>query len=161
MNEEGSTVSSESLTAAELDLLKVKATAFDLHKFDIPERPPLAIDTQKETILSHLKKERAIVIKGFTGCGKTTRVAQFILDECYQTKTPCNIIVTQPRRIAAITISKRVCQERNWALGTVVGYQVCQVISYIVLVMKSNNCLSLGWLGKPDKSLHMSHLHDY
>ena len=132
MLEEGSTVYGELLNALECDLLKIKATAFDLHEFDAPNRPPLAIDTQKENILSLLKKESAIIIKGFTGCGKTTQVAQFILDECYQTKTPCNIIVTQPRRIAAITISRRVCQERNWALGTVVGYQVCLFINYIL-----------------------------
>lgn len=36
----------------------------------------------------------------------------------------CNIICTQPRRIAAISIAKRVCQERKWNLGEVVSYQV-------------------------------------
>jgi ATP-dependent RNA helicase TDRD9 len=74
-----------------------------------------------------LKKENAIIIKGFTGCGKTTQVPQFILDECYANKTPCNIVVTQPRRIAAISIAKRVCFERNWTLGTVVGYRVTSI----------------------------------
>jgi len=37
---------------------------------------------------------------------------------------PCRIICTQPRRIAAISIAKRVSEERKRALGQQVGYQV-------------------------------------
>lgn len=65
-----------------------------------------------------------ILIQGPTGCGKTTQVPQFIMGHCRSTKIPCNIVVTQPRRIAAINIAQRVCEERGWALGTVCGYQV-------------------------------------
>lgn len=36
----------------------------------------------------------------------------------------CNIIVTQPRRIAAISVSKQVNKERGWKNGLLVGYQV-------------------------------------
>ena len=32
--------------------------------------------------------------------------------------------MTQPRRIAAESISKRVCEERGWELGHLIGYQV-------------------------------------
>lgn len=69
---------------------------------------------------------RVIIIKGATGCGKTTQVPQFILDDFQTNKRDhdCNIIVTQPRRIAAISVAKRVCEERKWKLGSVVGYQV-------------------------------------
>lgn len=61
---------------------------------------------------------------GATGSGKTTQVPQYILDEYAKDQRYCNIIVTQPRRIAAISISKRVCQERGWTQGSLVGYQV-------------------------------------
>lgn len=61
---------------------------------------------------------------GATGSGKTTQVPQYILDEYVKNQRYCNIIVTQPRRIAAISIAKRVCQERGWTLGNLVGYQV-------------------------------------
>lgn len=61
---------------------------------------------------------------GATGSGKTTQVPQYILDEYAKNQRYCNIIVTQPRRIAAISIAKRVCQERGWTLGSLVGYQV-------------------------------------
>ena len=115
------TDSIENVSAA----IKKKAEAaynnFDFHQ---PNRSPLAIDSKKDEILHLLKKESAIVVKGFTGCGKSTQVPQFILDDHYQRKVPCNIVVTQPRRIAAITIAQRVSAERVWPIGTVVGYQV-------------------------------------
>lgn len=39
-------------------------------------------------------------------------------------KKNCNIIVTQPRRIAAISVSRQVNKERGWKNGLLVGYQV-------------------------------------
>lgn len=39
-------------------------------------------------------------------------------------KKNCNIIVTQPRRIAAISVAKQVNKERDWKNGLLVGYQV-------------------------------------
>lgn len=46
-----------------------------------------------------------------------------ILDDAYAKRQHCNIVVTQPRRIAARSIAHRVANERDWKLGTVVGYQ--------------------------------------
>lgn len=37
---------------------------------------------------------------------------------------PCNILVTQPRRISAITVSERVANERGEEVGGSVGYQI-------------------------------------
>ena len=122
MLEDGSTFCGEMIL--ESDTLKAKSAVYKDYSFDHAVRQSLAIDGKRERILELVKRESAIIVKGFTGCGKTTQVPQFILDDCYQSKTPCNIVVTQPRRIAAISVAKRVCQERNWALGTVVGYQV-------------------------------------
>ena len=105
--------------------LKKKAEAYTEFDFTVPvSQKPLAIDSRKEEILKLLEKKNIIVIKGFTGCGKTTRIPQFVLDHCHSTKTPCNIVVTQPRRLAAISVARRVCYERNWPLGSVVGYKV-------------------------------------
>ena len=123
--EDDSTICND-LHAAANELLQQKLSVFSDYDFTIPaNRKPLAIDSVKEKILDTLHKENVVVVKGFTGCGKTTQVPQMILDECRKNKIPCNIVVTQPRRIAAMTLAKRVCEERNWALGTVVGYQVC------------------------------------
>lgn len=53
-----------------------------------------------------------------------SQVPQFIIDEASKTGQKVNIVVTQPRRIGARSIAERVCGERKWELGTVVGYQV-------------------------------------
>ncbi|XP_061390701.1 probable ATP-dependent RNA helicase spindle-E [Musca vetustissima] len=55
---------------------------------------------------------------------KKNQVPQYILDDAYRRRQYCKIVCTQPRRIAAISIAKRVCNERNWQEGTVVGYKV-------------------------------------
>jgi hypothetical protein len=64
------------------------------------------------------------VIQGETGSGKTTQVAQYLLDEHARRQRYCNIVVTQPRKIAAISIATHVCRERGWQVGNVCGYQV-------------------------------------
>lgn len=75
-------------------------------------------------ILKQLNISPVVIIQGPTGCGKTTQVPQYILDFHQSRGTYCNIVVTQPRKIAAISIARRVCHERKWQLGTIVGYQV-------------------------------------
>ena len=73
------------------------------------------------------------IIQGSTGCGKTTQVPQYILDDCRNQNEYCKIVVTQPRRIAAISVARRVCEERGWGIGTVCGYQVLLIIANIGL----------------------------
>jgi ATP-dependent RNA helicase TDRD9 len=84
----------------------------------------LPILSSRDEILLAIDDNPVIIIQGNTGCGKTTQVPQYILDECFRNQTNCNIIVTQPRKIAAITNSKRVANERSCNIGTLVGYQV-------------------------------------
>jgi ATP-dependent RNA helicase TDRD9 len=82
------TICGDLFNALDLDSIEVKASAFNNYSFDPPIRKPLKIDEKKSEILDLLKKENAIVIRGFAGCGKTTQVPQFILDECYKNRTP-------------------------------------------------------------------------
>ncbi|ODN04338.1 putative ATP-dependent RNA helicase TDRD9 [Orchesella cincta] len=98
-----------------------KKYPFDKRRVD-PTR--LAVYEKKSLILSQLEVARVIIVEGFTGCGKTTQVPQYILDKCKEDDRVCNIVVTQPRKIAAISVARRVCHEREWSLGSVVGYQV-------------------------------------
>lgn len=67
-----------------------------------------------------------LVISGETGCGKTTQLPQFILEEEIASLrgANCSIICTQPRRISAVSVADRVCSERGEKLGATVGYQV-------------------------------------
>lgn len=60
------------------------------------------------------------------GCGKTTQVPQFILDDALEAGNGSitRIVCTQPRRISAISIAERVAVERAESLGKSVGYQI-------------------------------------
>ena len=62
-----------------------------------------------------------------TGCGKTTQVAQFLLDDQILRKngSTCHIVCTQPRRISATSVAQRVADERDERLGQQsVGFQI-------------------------------------
>lgn len=58
-----------------------------------------------------------MIVKGETGCGKSSRVPQYVLESWIKDASSqdsfCRIAVTQPRRIAAISLSNRVASERN------------------------------------------------
>ncbi|KAI8638361.1 P-loop containing nucleoside triphosphate hydrolase protein [Parasitella parasitica] len=78
--------------------------------------------TVVKTVLGH----QVTIVSGETGCGKTTQVPQFILDqEIMQDRgATCNIICTQPRKISAIGVAERVASERCEKIGQTVGYAV-------------------------------------
>lgn len=87
----------------------------------------LPIAKQRSIIIKALNSYKVIVIEGNTGCGKTTQVPMYILEDAIlqkKRKSAPIIYVTQPRRIAAKSIAQRVCDEHNWPLGSIVGYQV-------------------------------------
>lgn len=65
-------------------------------------------------------------MKNILGCGKTTQIAQFILDDQLEAGngSVTRIICTQPRRISAISVAERVAAERAERLGKSVGYQI-------------------------------------
>ncbi|XP_068462382.1 DExH-box ATP-dependent RNA helicase DExH5, mitochondrial-like isoform X3 [Phaseolus vulgaris] len=89
-------------------------------------RSSLPAYKEKEAILSAISRNQVLIISGETGCGKTTQVPQFILESEIELLrgAVCNIICTQPRRIAAISVSERVASERGEKLGETVGYKV-------------------------------------
>ena len=67
----------------------------------------------RDKIAKMVQENQVIVVSGETGCGKTTQVAQILLeDEILQGRgSTCNIICTQPRRICAIGVAERVAEE--------------------------------------------------
>ncbi|KAH9685256.1 DExH-box ATP-dependent RNA helicase DExH7 [Citrus sinensis] len=69
-------------------------------------RAALPIATLKSDILQLLKEKDVLVVCGETGSGKTTQVPQFILDDMIESGHGghCNIICTQPRRIAMLIL---------------------------------------------------------
>ncbi|PSN50954.1 hypothetical protein C0J52_07630 [Blattella germanica] len=80
----------------------------------------------KDEIVKKIEDHQVLVIKGEPGCGKSTQVPQYIMEhfESQQKGAHCNVLITQPRRISAISISEWIASERNERLGDVVGYQV-------------------------------------
>ena len=80
----------------------------------------------REKILTTISSNQVVVISGETGCGKTTQVPQFLLEEAVARGkgSRVSIVCTQPRRVAAISVAERVANERGEKVGEVVGYQV-------------------------------------
>ncbi|PKK27240.1 DEAH (Asp-Glu-Ala-His) box helicase 9 [Columba livia] len=90
------------------------------------EREALPVKDFESEILDAIHHNSVIVIRGATGCGKTTQVPQYILDEFIRTDraAECNIVVTQPRRISAVSVAERVAYERGEQPGQSCGYSV-------------------------------------
>ncbi|KAF9453818.1 P-loop containing nucleoside triphosphate hydrolase protein [Macrolepiota fuliginosa MF-IS2] len=89
-------------------------------------RKALPVFTRAQDVLSHIDNDDVTICMAATGSGKTTQIPQMILDEYIKRGegASCNIICTQPRRLAAISVADRVAKERGEKLGGSVGYQV-------------------------------------
>lgn len=86
----------------------------------------LPVDSHRQRVISAVESSQVVVIAGETGCGKTTRIPRFLLEEHVRggRGAECNILVTQPRRISAVSVAHRVAQEMGPALKRSVGHQV-------------------------------------
>ncbi|XP_053602388.1 ATP-dependent RNA helicase DHX33 [Plodia interpunctella] len=85
-------------------------------------RKKLPVYTVKHRLLEEIKKNHTMIILGETGSGKTTQIPQLIHEQ--RLEGGGAIAVTQPRRVAAITIAIRVATEMNTEIGSIVGYSV-------------------------------------
>ena len=99
-------------------------SVFDPYDFNTDTNPKLPILDKKQFIISTIESNAVTVIQGSTGSGKSTQVPQYILETYARERRYCNIICTQPRRIAAMSVAKFVAEKRNWRLGSLVGYQI-------------------------------------
>lgn len=88
------------------------------------QRKMLPAYRQREDLLRAINDHKVVLITGGTGCGKTTQVPQFLLEDAFETQTPLRIVCTQPRRLPAIAVASRVARERGEALGSTVGYHI-------------------------------------
>ncbi|XP_057341337.1 probable ATP-dependent RNA helicase DHX34 [Microplitis mediator] len=79
----------------------------------------LPVAKYKDEIINAVKEERVVIIAGDTGCGKSTQVPQYLYLSGFN-----NIACTQPRRIACISLAKRVAFETLTENLNDVGYQI-------------------------------------
>jgi ATP-dependent helicase HrpB len=82
----------------------------------------LPIDALLPEVVERLRRAPSLVIEAPPGAGKTTRVPSSILDA--GAGVSGQVLVLEPRRIAARMAARRVSEERGEPLGETVGYQV-------------------------------------
>ena len=94
------------------------------------ERAKLPAATSRAKFLAALDNERVLIICGATGSGKSTQIPPYILEGMAAAGQyeKAHILVTQPRRVAATSLARRVAQEMNspppGSRGSKVGYSV-------------------------------------
>ncbi|KAL5628900.1 hypothetical protein BROUX41_002291 [Berkeleyomyces rouxiae] len=102
------------------------------HKFRAMEkfRRQLPMWQFKSQVLEAIDKNPIIIISGETGCGKSTQVPAFILEHELSQGRRCKIYCTEPRRISAVALARRVSEELGENRGDIgthrslVGYSI-------------------------------------
>ncbi|MEM8934342.1 MAG: DEAD/DEAH box helicase, partial [Acidobacteriota bacterium] len=79
----------------------------------------MPIDTVLPDVLGALDERPNLVLRAATGAGKTTRVPPALAD-----RLDGQIVVLEPRRVAARAAARRIAEERRWRLGEEVGYHI-------------------------------------
>lgn len=86
------------------------------------QRRSLPVFAVRQELLNVIRENSVVVIVGETGSGKTTQLTQYLHEDGYS----CYGIIgcTCPRRVAAMSVAKRVSDEMATALGEKVGYAI-------------------------------------
>ncbi len=109
---------------------RVDGAALQRKKSDLSKlRKELPVYQFQSQIVQAMIRNDVLLVMAETGSGKSTQIPSY-LDESgkfYSKASPTHarsICVTQPRRVAAMTVAKRVAEERGCRLGAAVGYKV-------------------------------------
>ncbi|KAI4372026.1 hypothetical protein MLD38_010313 [Melastoma candidum] len=103
--------------------------AYSQRYYDILEkRRTLPVWQQKDEFLDVLRSNQTLILVGETGSGKTTQIPQFVLEavslETSDKRQKMMVACTQPRRVAAMSVSRRVAEEMDVTIGEEVGYSI-------------------------------------
>ncbi|KAL9170487.1 hypothetical protein ABFS82_04G147700 [Erythranthe guttata] len=114
-------------------------------------RKTLPIYAYRDGLLEAINKYQVLVIVGETGSGKTTQIPQYLHEAGFTARG--KIGCTQPRRVAAMSVSARVSQEMGVKLGHEVGYSIrfedCTSDKTVIKYM-TDGMLLREFLGEPD-----------
>ena len=86
------------------------------------QRENLPIFQFRSKIVEAVRENQLLVVVGETGSGKTTQMTQYLAEEGFAMRG--KIGCTQPRRVAAMSVAKRVAEEVGCRLGGEVGYTI-------------------------------------
>lgn len=89
----------------------------------LKKRKALPVYQFHADLLEKVRNNQIVVVEGETGSGKTTQIPQFLLPMLAVPGKKC-IACTQPRRVAAMSIAKRVSEEMDVNMGEQVGYTI-------------------------------------
>jgi len=88
------------------------------------QREGLPIFMLRDELLQAVYEYQMLVVIGETGSGKTTQIPQYLAEAGYAEKSKKIVGCTQPRRVAAMSVAKRVAEEFGCRLGQEVGYSI-------------------------------------
>ncbi|KAF5402362.1 DEAH (Asp-Glu-Ala-His) box polypeptide 8 [Paragonimus heterotremus] len=88
----------------------------------LEQRQSLPIFRLKDELLNAVNDNKVLIVIGETGSGKTTQITQYLAEAGYVNTG--RIGCTQPRRVAAMSVAKRVSEEFGCRLGQEVGYTI-------------------------------------
>ncbi len=132
---------------------KKELTEHEKKKLSLKEtKESLPVFPFRQALLDAVEEHQVLIIEGETGSGKTTQIPQYLYEAGY-TKDSKKIGCTQPRRVAAMSVSARVAQEMDVKLGNEVGYSIrfedC-TSERTVLKYMTDGMLLREFLGEPD-----------
>lgn len=90
----------------------------------LKKRKELPVFARRDEFLSLFATHQFLILVGETGSGKTTQIPQFILHTLQPQRAGKMIACTQPRRVAAMSVSRRVAEELDVPYGHQVGYTI-------------------------------------
>ncbi|XP_064127377.1 probable ATP-dependent RNA helicase DHX40 isoform X3 [Loxodonta africana] len=113
--------------------------------------PTFPIQKQRKKLIQAVRDNSFLIVTGNTGSGKTTQLPKYLYEAGFSQHGM--IGVTQPRKVAAISVAQRVAEEMKCALGSKVGYQVrfddCSSKETAIKYM-TDGCLLKHILGDPN-----------
>ncbi|NLH78012.1 MAG: ATP-dependent RNA helicase HrpA [Acidobacteria bacterium] len=98
------------------------ARARNVPRVSYPHELPIASRAAEIVELLRSPRRRVVIVSGETGCGKSTQIPKMCLEA--GRGVAGRVGVTQPRRLAAVTIAHRIAEELGEPLGRSVGYKI-------------------------------------